>query len=351
MKETIKKSDYADFLTEIKERIRKAQYQALKIANNELISLYLFIGNSIIEKQNNLGWGKGVVEQLSKDLRLEYPGVQGFSVQNLWNMRFCYNELQDKPKLQTLSREIGWSNLIAVLTKCKDNFEREFYLLHTKKFGWTYRVLIHQIENKTYEKYLLNQTNFDEVMPEKYKNQAKLAVKDFYTFDFLELSEEHSEHELETALIKNIQSFLTEMGHWFTFVGSQFRLQVGDKEFFIDLLLYHRKLRSLIAIELKIGEFQPEYKGKMEFYLTALNKQVKDENENDSIGIIICKSKDRTVVEYSLSSATHPIGVASYETSPNLPAEYRDYLPSPEDISDKLSLVRNLLDNSEGLET
>ncbi|MDQ1266932.1 MAG: hypothetical protein QG635_2085 [Bacteroidota bacterium] len=338
--------EYIDFLVDIKDRIRKAQYSALKAANIELVSLYWDIGRKIVEKQSELGWGKSVVEQLSKDLRAEYPGSRGFSSQNLWNMRFCYLELQFNSNLQTLFREIGWSNLIVILSKCKDNSEREFYMLHTKKFGWTFRVLIHQIENMTYEKYLLNQTNFDRVLPGDYKHQANLAVKDHYTFDFLELAGEHSERELESALINNIRAFLSEMGYWFTYVGNQFRVQVGEKEFFIDLLLYHRKLRSLIAIELKIGEFQPEYKGKMEFYLTALNKQYKDENENDSIGIIICKTKDRTVVEYSLSSAVHPIGVASYETTPNLPEKYKKYLPSAEEITDKLSFVRNLIGDS-----
>jgi len=185
---------YTDFFTDIKERIRRSQYDALKAVNKELIQLYWDIGRMIVEKQQDLGWGRSVVEQLSKDIQGEYPGIQGFSGRNLWNMRFFYSELQKDEKLQPLVAEISWTKNILILTKCKDTLEREFYMLHVRKFGWTKDVLVHQIENKTYEKYLLNQTNFDQTLPEKYKHQAKLAVKDHYTFDFLELAEEHSKY-------------------------------------------------------------------------------------------------------------------------------------------------------------
>ena len=171
-----------------------------------------------------------------------------------------------------MSGEISWSHNIAIMEKCKDDQEREFYMLISKKYGWTYRVLINQIENQTYEKFLLNQTNFDKTVAEKYKNQAKLAVKDEYTFDFLELREKHLERELEIHLVNNIKNFLIEMGGYFTFIGNQFRIEVGGEEFFIDLLLFHRKLQCLVAIELKIGKFKPEYAGKMQFYLSVLNE-------------------------------------------------------------------------------
>ncbi len=338
-------NDYINFFTEVKERIRRSQYEALKAVNKELIQLYWDIGRMIVDKQQELGWGKSVVEQLSKDIQKEYPGIQGFSTTNLWNMRLFYSEIQQHEKLQPLVGEISWTKNILILTKCKDPLEREFYMLHVRKFGWTKDVLIHQIENKTYEKYLMNQTNFDQTLPEKYKHQAKLAVKDHYTFDFLELAEEHSEHELEQTLVKNIRKFLIEMGMWFTFVGNQFRLKVGEKEYFIDLLLFHRKLKRFIAVELKIGEFKPEYKGKMEFYLTALNEQYKEDDENDAIGIIVCKSKDKTVVEYSLKTTTQPIGVATYSTSPYLPEEYSKYLPAPEVIAERLAIVKDLFED------
>jgi predicted nuclease of restriction endonuclease-like (RecB) superfamily len=222
------------------------------------------------------------------------------------------------------------------MSKCKDIPERQFYIIATKKFGWTKKVLIHQIENKSFEKYLLNQTNFDQTVPDTIKNQAKLAVKDHYTFDFMELADEHSERQLERALIENIRNFLCEMGYSFAFLGNQFRLTVDDEDFFIDLLLFHRELQCLVAIELKIGDFKPEYKGKMEFYLNLLNDTVKIPEENDAIGIIICKNKKRTIVEYALKTSVHPIGVSTYSISPALPESYKNILPDGKTIAQKL---------------
>jgi predicted nuclease of restriction endonuclease-like (RecB) superfamily len=248
-----------------------------------------------------------------------------------------YNEYHGVENLQPLVGEISWTKHIVILNKCKDSLERQFYILAAKKFGWSKNILIHQIENKTYEKYLLNQTNFDTALPEHIKKQAHLAIKDEYTFDFLELAWQHSEAELENALIKNIRNFLLEIGHHFSFMGNQFKIEAGDKEYFIDLLLYHRQLQCLVAVELKIGEFLPEYKGKMEFYLSVLNDKVKLPNENDAIGIIICKEKNRTVVEYSLKSSNMPIGVATYTTSPKLPADYQKLLPDSKSITEKIN--------------
>lgn len=342
--DNLSNDDYVSFFAQVKERIHHVQYETLKAVNKELIGLYQDIGRMIVENQRQLGWGKSVVEQLSKDIRKDFPEIKGFSERNLWNMKLFYSEIQEHKKLQPLAAEISWTNNILILTKCKNPLEREFYMLHARKFGWTKNVLIHQIENKTYEKYLLNQTNFDQTLPDKYKYQAKLAVKDHYTFDFLELTEEHSERELEQALMRNIRKFLIEMGNWFTFVGNQFRLQVGKNEYFIDLLLFHRKLKRFIAIDLKIGEFKPEYKGKMEFYMTALNEQYKEDDENDAIGIIVCKSKDKTVVEYSLKTSSQPIGVATYSTTPSLPEEYSKYLPPPEIIVEKLNIIQDLFE-------
>lgn len=323
------------FIAEIKSKVRKAQYEALKVVNVKLIDLYWEIGKSIAEKQSE-SWGKAIVPTLSLELQKEFPGMSGFSVSNLWLMAQLYSEYQGDEKLVPLVREISWSKQITILKKCKDNLERQFYILATKKFGWTKNVLIHQIENKTYEKYLLNQTNFDATLPEELKNQAQLAVKDEYTFDFLNLADEHSESILEEELVKNIRNFLLEMGHQFAFVGNQFKLQVDDKEYFIDLLLYHRQLRSLVAVELKVGEFQPEYKGKMEFYLSVLNDKVKLPDENDSIGIIICKEKNRTIVEYSLKTSQLPIGIATYSTQAKLPKHYKNLLPDGKEISEKI---------------
>ncbi len=325
-----------EFIAEIKHKVRQAQYEALQAVNTQLIDLYWEIGKSIAEKQSE-SWGKAIVPTLSKELQNEFPGIGGFSEGNLWLMAQFYSQYHNVEFLVPLVREISWSKHITILKKCKDFKERQFYILSTKKFGWTKNVLIHQIENKTFEKYLLNQTNFDDTLPEKIKNQAYLAVKDEYTFDLLNLAAEHSESELEQALVRNIRNFLLEMGHNFTFVGNQYKVCISDKEYFIDLLLYHRQLQCLVAVELKIGEFMPEYKGKMEFYLSVLNSTVKLPHENESIGIIICKSKDRTIVEYSLKSSNMPIGVATYNTSDYLPAKYQDYLPSSDEISEKIN--------------
>ena len=248
-----------------------------------------------------------------------------------------YDEYVGNTILESLIREIGWIHNIAIFKKCKDDQQRQFYIAATKKFGWTVSVLGHQIENKSFEKYLTNQTNFDKTVPAHIKKQALLAVKDHYTFDFIELSDEHSEHELEEALIKNIRRFLIEVGGDFTFVGNQYKITVDDEDFFIDLLLFNRKIQALVAIELKIGNFKPEYKGKMEFYLEALNEKTRLPHENDSIGIIICKNKKRTIVEYSLRNAAKPIGVATYSTSTQLPLKYRAILPGSKQIAEQIN--------------
>lgn len=325
------------FISEIKDKVRQAQYEALKAVNIHLINLYWELGKSISNKQKE-GWGKSIIVTLSNELKKEFPKISGFSTSNLSYMVQLYNEYHIDANLQPLVGEISWTKNLVILSKCKDSQERQFYILSTKKFGWTKDVLINQVENKTYEKYLLNQTNFDAVLPEKIKQQAYLAIKDHYTFDFMELADEHSEYELEQALIKNIRQFLLEIGSDFTFVGNQYKLQVSEKEYRIDLLLFHRKLQSLVAIDLKIGEFEPEHKGKMEFYLSILNDTVKLPHENPAIGIIICKNKDRTVVEYSLKTASLPIGVATYNTSSSLPEAYRSLLPATTEIAQKLNL-------------
>ena len=333
----LEKDPYKTFLNAIKEKIHQSQYEAMKQVNKALLALYWEIGKSIVEKQKEYGWGKSIVETLSKDLQNEFPGVQGYSADNLWRMRKFYLHYEANTKLALMVQEITWSHNIVVMEKCKDDIEREFYVQMIKKYGWTKNVLIHQIECKSYEKFLLNQTNFDKAVPEKYKHQANLAVKDEYNFEFLELTQEHNEKELELALLKNIRKFLLEMGGDFSFIGNQYRLHVGDETFYIDLLLYHRKLRSLVVLELKAGKFKPEYAGKMNFYLAVLDDTVKQEDENPSIGIIICKSKSKTIVEYALKKTSNPIGIASYTLTGTLPKQYKDLLPSPSEIEEKLS--------------
>lgn len=333
-------TEYKAFVEDIKQRVRDAQYTALKAVNKELIILYWDIGKRIVEKQNKLGWGKAIVETLAKDLQKEFPGIQGFSAQNLWRMKQFFQAYSGNAKLSPMVREIGWTHNLIILMNCKKDPEREFYIAMTKKFGWTKDVLIHQIENQSYEKMLLNQTNFDKTVPAKIRNQAKLAVKDEYTFDFLELGDEHLENELERALMVNVRRFLLEMGGYFCFAGNQHRIEIDGREYFVDILLYHRKLRCLVAIELKIGDFKPEYAGKMQFYLSALNERDRLGEENPAIGIIICKSKSRTVVEYALKDVHKPIGVSTYSIKKSLPMALKKYLPSSKELAASVTVMK-----------
>ena len=224
-----KDSKYNRFLVDIKNRIIAAQYSALKSVNKELINLYWDIGKKIFEKQESQGWGKSVVETLSTDLQKEYPGIKGFSVQNLWYMKQFYTAYHCSVKLQPMVGEISWAKHILIFSKCKNEAEREFYIRTTKNFGWTKDVLLHQIENQSYEKSRLSQTNFGSSVPARYRDQAKLAVKDEYTFDFLELGDEHSEKELEFALMEKVRRLLVEMGGYFCYIGNQFRIEVNGK--------------------------------------------------------------------------------------------------------------------------
>jgi predicted nuclease of restriction endonuclease-like (RecB) superfamily len=330
-------NNYQGLLVEVKQRIRSAQYTALKAVNQELIALYWDIGQLIVDRQQAAGWGKSVVEQLAKDIQAEFPGISGFSVRNLWNMRNFHLTYSQNEKLQPMVAEIGWTHNLVILEKCKDDLEREFYLRMTQRFGWTKNVLIHQIDNQTYEKTLLNQTNFDSTLTPEIIQQAKLAIKDEYTFDFLELGDAHSERQLEQAILSRVEPFLQEMGGMFTFVGSQYRLTIAGQEYFLDLLLYHRHLKCLIAVELKVGEFLPEYVGKMQFYLAVLDDTVRLPDENPAIGIILCKTKDRTIVEYALRESNKPIGVTTYQIVSTLPQEFQGQLPNPAQIAKLLA--------------
>ncbi len=334
-----RRDNYKQVFQTLKARVLQAQHHALHTVNTALISLYWDIGKTIVEQQTQAGWGKAVVAQLAKDLQAAFPGVRGFSAQNLWRMRQFYATYRDSENLSALLREISWTHHLAILP-CKDNQEREFYLKMTKRFGWSYRILHHHIEGKAYERWLLNQTNFERTLAPAAKAPATLAVRDDYNFDFLELATPHLERELEEELVNNISHFLSELGGSFAFVARRFRLVVNEREFFVDLLFYNRDLQCLVALELKTGEFEPEYGSKMNFYLSALDATVKLPHEHPSIGIIICKSKDRTIVEYTLKDMHKPIAVATYNhysSLTELPERIAKYLPSPEEIQERLA--------------
>lgn len=333
----ILKSDYLPFLEEIKGKIKSARIQAYRKANKELILLYLEIGERIVEKQEQLGWGKSIVEKLSNDLKKEFPAQTGYSAQNLWYMRQFYLTYKDFPNLQQLVGEIPWGQNLVIISRVKNYKEREFYIRKTFEYGWTRDVLIHQIEAGAHlEIDAKKMHNFPKVLPEHLAEQADKALKDSYILDFLDISKPLQERQMEKKLIVRFKDFITELGLGFCFMGSQYKITLNDKEYFIDLLFFHRKLKSLVAIELKVGEFKPEYAGKMNFYLNLLDDFVRMPEENPSIGIIICKDRNRFDVEYALKRINSPIGVSGYKLTQKLPTNLKKELPTVEDLKEGL---------------
>ena len=331
--------DYHQLLSAVKQRMREAQYRALQQVNQQQMQLYWDLGQLIAERQQQHGWGKGVVENLARDLQTEFVGMSGFSASNLWRMRTLFLEYQQDEFLAPMVREISWTHNVLIFEKCKTSAERLFYLTQTRNNSWTKVVLTQQIKSRAYENTVLAQHNFADTLPAAQLPAAILALKDEYTFGFLALTPEHSEYELEQTLLGNVRRFLIEMGGDFAFIGNQYRMELEGQEYFIDLLLFHRELQCLVAVELKITEFQPEYAGKMNFYLSLLNERVRKPHEQPSIGIIICQSKQRTVVEFALRDVNKPIGVATYTLTDTLPAELRPFFPSNEELVRRLDAV------------
>jgi len=331
--------DYSALLAAVKQRVREAQYRALQQVNQQQIQLYWDLGRLIAERQQQHGWGKSVVETLAGDLQTEFVGMGGFSVSNLWRMLTFFLEYQHDKFLAQAVREISWGQNILILEKCKSPAERLFYVVQARANGWSKSALQQQIRARAYDNTVLAQQNFAATLPPAQLPAATLALRDEYTFGFLGLTPEHSEYELEQALLGNVRRFLVEMGGDFAFIGNQYRLEVEGQEYFIDLLLFHRELQCLVAVELKITAFQPEYAGKMNFYLSLLNEQVRKPHEQPSIGIIICQSKQRTVVEFALRDVNKPIGVATYTLTDTLPAELRPFFPSNEELVRRLNAV------------
>ncbi|MFH1561923.1 MAG: PDDEXK nuclease domain-containing protein [Nitrospirota bacterium] len=328
MKDIIGK-EYIKFLNEIKSRIVTARIQAIRSVNKELIKLYWDIGKSIVDRQEKYKWGDAVVERLSSDLAAEFNGVKGFSVQNLWRMRLLYLGYKDNPKLAQLVREIPWGQNIVIMQMVKDVQEREYYIRATAEMGWSRNVLLNQIKAGAYyyEKNVPKQHNFPKVLPAHLAEQADEVIKSVYNLDFLGITKPVLERELEKRLLEKIKHFIMELGYGFSFLGNQYRLTLGNNEYFVDLLFFNRKLKYLVVIELKTGKFEPEYAGKMDFYLHLLDEQVKLKDENPSIGIILCADKDNIVVEYALRSVKKPVGVAEYHLTKKLPRYLAGKLP------------------------
>lgn len=293
--------------------IQQARARSFRAVNTELISLYWNIGKFISLKIESDGWGKATVQSLAEFIHRKEPHATGFSSQNLWRMRQFFEEYQGRKKLSPLVRELSWSHNLLILGKCTSPEEREFYLHQSLRERWGKRELERQIDSGLFERAVLAKPKLSPLMRELHPD-ADDVFKDSYLVDFLRLPDSHSEADLHNGLVEHLKNFLIELGRDFCFVGSEYPIQVGKKDFFIDLLFFHRALNCLVAIELKIDDFKPEYLGKLEFYLEALDRDVRKPHERPSVGVLLCKSKDAEVVEYALSRSLSPALVAEYQT-------------------------------------
>ena len=350
---------YPQLLADIKTRIQQARTRAALSVNAELIRLYWEIGGAIVERQRREGWGAGVIERLSVDLRRAFPALKGFSARNIWRMRSFYLAYSGKrirsagPLEDGLSptapmavatdpsdflpspmAEIPWTHNMLLQERLGDTGERQWYAARTLDHGWSVDVLSHQIDSDLYHRQGQAITNFEATLPPPDSDLAKRLLKDPYAFDFLDVGDQMAERKLERGLIDRLQHLLLELGRGFAFVGSQYRIEVGGEDFYIDLVFYHLELRRFVLIDLKTGKFKPEYVGKMGFYLTTVDRQMRHAQDAPSIGLILCREHNRLVVEYTLQDVTRPMGVATYAT---LPEEIRKRLPSPELLAAELS--------------
>jgi predicted nuclease of restriction endonuclease-like (RecB) superfamily len=352
--------EYRDFIADLKSRIQSARISAARAVNSEIILLYWDIGQGIVQKQQALGWGDSVVELVAADLRREFPGATGFSAQNVWRMRQFYilhthtdflsqvvREIkksgQATPSDEYLSQivremvsAVPWGHHANALIRVIDPSARLWYLQATARFGWTRNVLLNQIKAGAYERAVADKKshNFGLSLPAHLAEQAEEMLKSSYNLEFLGIRRAVRERELEDRLILRLQAFLMELGYGFCFVGRQYRIAAGKKEYFIDLLFYHRFLKALVVFDLKVGPFEPEFAGKMDFYLTILDEKERAPGDQPSIGIILCAEKDDIEVEYALRTKSNAIGVATYELQSKLPGEFKGKLPTQKQLAD-----------------
>ena len=330
---------YAAVLEELKVKIRRARQKALFSVNKELILLYWDIGATILEQQRKQGWGAKVIDRLSQDLSKSFPDMKGVSTRNLKYMRKFAEAYRSISIVQQLAAQIPWFHNCTLLDRVSDEKERIWYIGQTIKNGWARNVLVHQIESRLYQrqKAALKVTNFRRTLVPPQSDLAQATIKDPYVFDFLAISQDAREFELQNELVRHIAKFLLELGAGFAFMGSNYHLEVSGKDFYIDLLFYHLKLRCYVAIELKTGDFKPEYAGQINFYLSALDSQIKSKEDKPTIGILLCKNRDKVIAEYALRNMTKPIGVSEYKLSRIIPEKLRRVLPSAKEIESELS--------------
>lgn len=327
---------YVVLLEEIKGRIRAAQVRATLAVNRELVSLYWQIGREILARQEDSGWGARVVERLASDLRREFPGMRGLSRTNLLYMRSFAEAYGGDPVVHQLVGQIPWGHSTVLLDKLRDRDERLWYAGQVVQHGWSRTILQQQIESGLHRRQGQAVTNFEQTLPPAHSAVAAELLKDPYHFQFLGLDPDVEERELERALLAHVRDFLLELGVGFALVGSQYRLEVAGQDYQLDLLFYHIRLRCYVIVELKMGAFQPEYAGKMNFYLSVVDDQLRGPEHEPSIGLILCKERNRVVVEYSLRGATKPIGVAQYRLTKDLPHQLKGSLPTPAELKKEL---------------
>lgn len=336
--------DYKAWIEEVKNKIRNSQIKASVKINYEMLDLYWNLGNDICEKQKKAKWGDSFLKVMSNDLQKAFPGVSGFSVENLKHIRYWYkfytngeNGLQSVTQIENMVKSIPWGHNQRIMYRCKDIEEALFYIQKTMDNNWSRNVLVHQIESDLYTRQGKAINNFQVKLPEPQSDLAEQTLKDPYNFDFLTLREQYNERELEDALVEQITQFLLELGTGFSFIGRQVEIKVGESNFYMDLLFYHVKLHCYVVVELKTEKFKPEFAGQLNFYVTAVNKNMKAELDNQTIGILICKDKDDVVAEYSLENISQPIGIAQYELTKVLRKEFESSLPTIEEIEEELS--------------
>jgi predicted nuclease of restriction endonuclease-like (RecB) superfamily len=332
-------ADYEHWLTELKQRIHAAQTKAALSVNRELILLYWKIGQDILARQQRQGWGAKVITQLAQDLRHAFPQMKGFSRTNLMYMRAFAEAYPDESIVQQSAGQIPWFHNCALLDKVKHPQERLWYIQKTIENGWSRAVLVHQIESGLYQRQGEAITNFEQTLPAAQSDLAQQLIKDPYSFDFLTLSQAVQERELEAALLTRIRDFLIELGVGFAFVGSQYPLMVDGREFRLDLLFYHFRLHCFVVIDLKVVEFEPEFSGKMNFYVSAVDDLLRGADDNPTIGIILCQNKRKTVAEYALRDMQKPIGISTYRLDSRLPEAFKGNLPTPDQLASEMNTV------------
>ena len=328
--------NYDEFLNALKERIRHAQVRAALAVNKELVLLYWQIGRDILKRQEQEGWGAKVIEKLAKDLKVEFPEMKGFSSRNLKYMRAFAESYPEESIVQQVVAQIPWGHNVRILDSVKAYDERLWYIQQTLENGWSRAVLEYQIESKLYQRQGKAITNFDQSLPKPQSDLAQQILKSPYNFDFLSLGQQAQERDLERALINHMRDFLLELGVGFSFVGSQYPLEISGQEFKIDLLFYHLKLRCFVVIELKMGKFEPAFSGQINFYVNAVDDLLRHADDQPTIGLVLCKSKENTIVEYALRGVSTPIGVSTHSIQ-ELPAELQENLPTVEELQQELN--------------